>query len=81
MKHSKKLATGALSGLLAVAAASGTAYAGADKVTICHNTHSSTNPVVYITVSWNAYEAHVYNPGHNGGDLLYDGEGGCYFGE
>jgi hypothetical protein len=52
-------------------------------VTLCHNTHSATNPVVFITVSRSAFAAHVYAPGHNpaqgGSDGLYDGEGGCYY--
>ena len=30
-----------------------------DKITICHHTHSATNPMVTITVSANAWKAHV----------------------
>jgi hypothetical protein len=37
--------------------------ADAGKVTICHHTGSETNPIVKITVSANAAEAHVENHG------------------
>jgi hypothetical protein len=37
--------------------------ADAGKVTICHHTGSETNPIVKITVSANAAEAHVDNHG------------------
>jgi ABC-type sugar transport system substrate-binding protein len=30
-----------------------------DRVTICHNTHSETNPVVIITVSAEAVQTHL----------------------
>jgi len=33
------------------------------KVTICHHTHSATNPVVVITISVNALQMHVTNHG------------------
>jgi hypothetical protein len=76
------LATTAALGLVAVPAAAAGATGGG-RVTLCHNTHSATNPVVFITVSRSAFAAHVYAPGHNpaqgGSDGLYDGEGGCYY--
>jgi hypothetical protein len=43
-----------------------------DKTTICHRTHSSTNPWVVITVSNNALPAHA---GH--GDTLVGPGGSC----
>jgi hypothetical protein len=61
------LAPAIIAGVLGVLAASGLSsgtpsaaaqYQYPEKVTICHHTHSATNPVVTITVSRNALPAH-----------------------
>jgi hypothetical protein len=48
-----------------------------EKVTICHNTGSTTNPVVIITVDLAGREnGHTGAPGkHQDGDLIWNGEG------
>lgn len=46
---------------------------GQEKVTICHNTGSETNPTVEITIAVPALEAHVANHG----DGEFDTEGPC----
>jgi len=57
-----------LGGLASLGIPTGTSPAAAQyqyggKVTICHHTHSQTNPFVTITVSQNAVPAHVRNHG------------------
>jgi hypothetical protein len=59
---------GVIGGLAAFVLPAGTPPAAAQyqyggKVTICHHTHSQTNPFVTITVSQNAVPAHVRNHG------------------
>jgi hypothetical protein len=62
------LAPAIIAGVLGVLAASGLSsgtpsaaaqYQYPEKVTICHHTHSATNPLVTITVSRNALPAHL----------------------
>jgi hypothetical protein len=62
------LAPAVIAGVLGVLAASGLSsgtpsaaaqYQYPEKVTICHHTHSATNPFVTITVSRNALPAHL----------------------
>lgn len=51
----------------------GLASASADEVLICHRTDSSKNPVILISVSVNAEQAHL----DHGDALLPDGEMSC----
>src|SRR5215203_3814592 len=56
------LAVGALASIAAAVSTSGAPAAAsqyADKVTICHHTHSQKHPFVTITVSRNALRAHL----------------------
>lgn len=62
-----------LSTLLFAATASANEGQGQEKVTICHNTSSETNPQVEITIAVPALEAHVAN--HEDGE--FDTEGPC----
>jgi hypothetical protein len=48
---------------------------GGDKVTICHATHSDTNPYVEITISVNALAAHRSH--QDGEDIIPAPAGGC----
>jgi hypothetical protein len=49
---------------LALFAFGGTVLAAADKVTLCHNTGSETNPWEIITVSRNSWEHELHATGH-----------------
>ena len=72
-----KVATVTFAGMLALSAV-GLAGAKQDKVYICHNTASATNPVVIIHVGQPAEKGHITNDGgnqpHNKNSKLDPGE-------
>jgi hypothetical protein len=68
----KKLSVIAI-GVLGTAGVAGLVNAKADKVWVCHETSSINNPVVLISVSSNAVQAHL----DHGDTLLPEGASDC----
>lgn len=66
----------ALLAVLAGAAPAALSAPGGSKVTICHRTHSVTNPYRMITVNANAADGLGGRGDHTSHDLAYEYDGG-----